>query len=234
MKNYKSILVLPDLHIPFHHPDAFEFLDAVSRKYKPEHHVCLGDEVDQHCMSFHNSIDDLGYSASSELEKSIWYLHDLYALFPKMKVVDSNHGSLLFRKAKANGIPISVFKKWSEILEAPKGWVWSHDYSCKSGGKEIYFHHSLGKSVLRNSKNESVCFVQGHHHGQFDIQYWANPNSLYWGMTAGCLIDKKSIAFEYGKNNLPKPIVGCAMIIDGYPQLLPMKLKKNGRWTRKL
>jgi hypothetical protein len=32
-------------------------------------------------------------------------------------------------------------------------------------------------------------FVQGHHHGVFDIQYLGTPYLLNWGMTVGCLID---------------------------------------------
>ena len=75
-----------------------------------------------------------------------------------------------------------------------------------------------------------MCYIQGHHHGTFDIQYWANTKDIYWGMTAGCLVDNKSLAMAYGKNNLSKPILGCGLVIEGFPILIPMVLNSNGRW----
>ena len=74
-------------------------------------------------------------------------------------------------------------------------------------------------------------FVQGHHHGVFDIIYLGTPYSLNWGMTVGCLIDDASLAFAYNKNTLKRPIIGCGAILDGHPKLLPMILEKGGRWN---
>lgn len=234
---YNTVLVIPDLHVPYHHHQAFDFLDLVDRTYntgKRRKVVCLGDEVDHHSISFHDNDPDLPFSPSAELEKAIWYLKDLYALFPRVSVVESNHGSLVYRKGKHCGLPRSVFRSYREILEAPKGWVWTYDLTIKCGSKSVYFHHGQSKNVLRNSLFKSQCYVQGHHHGTFDIQYWANSENLFWGMTTGCLIDKDSYAFAYGRTNLPKPIIGCGVIINGYPKLIPMVLDKKGKWIGKI
>lgn len=232
--SYKTVLAIPDLHCPYHHKDAFKFLDCVNEKYKPDKIVCLGDEIDSHNISFHDTDPDLPFSASSELEKAIWHLSDLYLIFPRVTVIESNHSSLVYRKGKHHGIPRSVFKSYREILEAPKGWRWKFDATIRCGSKDVYFHHGLSKNVLRNSLNKSMCFVQGHHHGTFDIQYWANSLNLFWGMTAGCLVDKDSLAFAYGRNNLAKPILGCGLILNGYPKLIPMILDKKGNWIGKI
>ena len=64
---YKSVLVISDLHIPYHHPDAFAFLKALKTKYKFDHIVNIGDELDQHAISMHEHNPDL-YSAGHELE----------------------------------------------------------------------------------------------------------------------------------------------------------------------
>ena len=232
---YSKILVVPDLHCPFHHKDAFSFLKAVAKKYKPDLNVCLGDEVDYHAISFHDSDPDLPFSASTELEKAIWYLKDLYSLFPKMKVLESNHGSLVYRKAKHHGLPRSLFRDYNDVLNAPIGWTWHEDLiiTC-SNDRKVYFHHGHTKNALRNSQLRSMNYVQGHHHGTFDCQYWANSESIFWGVTSGCLIDRKEYAFNYARNNLPKPLLGCTMIIDGMPVLVPMLLNKKGRWTKKI
>ena len=62
---YKSVLVISDLHIPYHHPDAFEFLKALKKKYKPDLVVNIGDEIDQHSISMHDSNPDLPSSRGS-------------------------------------------------------------------------------------------------------------------------------------------------------------------------
>ena len=63
----QTILLIPDLHIPYHHPDSFAFLDAVKRKYKPTEVINLGDMEDNHAISFHESDADL-FSAGDELK----------------------------------------------------------------------------------------------------------------------------------------------------------------------
>ena len=234
IKEYKSILCISDLHCPYEHPDSFEFLKAVKQKYKPDKVVCLGDEVDHHAMSFHDSDPDLP-SAGDELLEAIEHLKPLYKLFPKVDVLDSNHGSMHYRKGKHHGIPRKYLRSYEEILEAPKGWKWHNDLIVRSSdGNDIYFHHGRGANVLKVSQEMSMRVVQGHYHNTFAIQYWGNPNNLYWGMQVGCSIDDKSLAFAYNKLIAKRPIIGHGIIVNGYPKLLPIVLDKHGRWIGKL
>lgn len=231
---YKSILVIPDQHFPFNHPDIIAFLKAVNKEHKPDKVVNLGDEVDLHSMSFHQKDSDL-MSPGDELKTAINRLKPLYQLFPEVDVCESNHGSLVYRRGKWAGLPTSVMKSYNEILEAPKGWRWHSEIIIKaSDGEPIMFCHGLSADVLKNSKSKSMRFVQGHHHSKFEVRYWANSQRLYWGVTAGCLIDYKSLAYEYARLILDKPIIGCVVIKSGYPQLIPMVLKSDGRWCGEL
>lgn len=232
--NNSRILVISDLHCPYQHPDAVAFLRAVKAKYNPTRVILSGDEVDYHNISFHDSDPDLD-SAGKELEKAIAELKPLYKLFPKAEVLESNHGNLVLRKALAGGMSRKYFRTSREILEAPKGWTWHFDIVAKlPDGTQCYFHHSKGANVKKNSQAMGMSFVQGHHHESFEIQYWGNPNALLFGMTVGCLADGKSLAMAYSKNNLRRPIVGVAVIIDSRPILIPMVLNSKGRWIKKL
>lgn len=232
--NNKSILVISDLHCPYNHPDTVAFLKAIKKKYKPTRVILSGDEVDYHAISFHDADPDLD-SAGVELNKAIECLKPLYKLFPKAEILESNHGSLVFRKALANGLSRKFFKSPQEILEAPKGWTWHFDITLKlPDGTGCYFHHSKGANVKKNSQAMGLSFVQGHHHEAFEISYWGNPNALLFGMTVGCLVDPKSYALAYNKNNLKRPVIGLGLIIDSKAILVPMKLDKRGRWTGKL
>jgi hypothetical protein len=231
---YKRILVIPDQHFPYHHPDLLAFLRAIKSKYDPDKVVNLGDEIDAHSMSMHDHDPDLP-SPGDELELAIEKLSHLYKLFPEMEVLESNHGSLVYRRAKKNGLPKRVIKSYREILYAPKKWHWHHDLILKgSDGEKIMFQHGLSNDCMKNSKNKSMRFVQGHHHSRFEIRYWANTEKLFWGVTSGSLVDYKALAFEYGKLILDKPIIGVTMIINSYPILIPMVLNSRGRWIEKL
>ena len=232
--NNKRILIISDLHCPYQHQDAVRFLKAIKSKYKPTRVILSGDEVDNHAISFHDSDPDLS-SAGDELQKAIKALKPIYEMFPVAEVLESNHGSLVIRKAIANGLSRKFFRSPGEILEAPKGWTWHFDISLVlPTGFYCYFHHSKGQNAKRNSQALGSSFVQGHHHEQMDIQYWGNPHALLFGMTVGCLVDDKALAMAYNKNNLKRPVIGCGIISNGIPQLIPMVLSKNGRWTGKL
>jgi hypothetical protein len=233
-KDNSCILVISDMHIPFEHRDTFEFLAAVKKKYQPTQVVCVGDELDKHQLSFHDSDPDLP-GASDELEQGIKKLQVLYKLFPVMRLIDSNHGSMVYRKAKHHGIPRKYIKDYGDVLGAPKGWTWHMDLTLKvPGGNNVYFHHGLSKDVMKVVNQRGMCVVQGHYHTEFRIGYSGNPQSLLWGMNVGCSIDSHSLAFAYDKTNLGRPIIGHGIIINGLPKLLPIQLDKNGRWTKEV
>lgn len=233
-KNNDRILIISDLHAPYMHPDAVKFLAALKKKYKPTRVVSVGDEVDKHAMSFHDSDPDLD-SAGVELEKAIKQLQPLYKLFPKMDIMDSNHGSMVFRKAKHHGIPVAYIRDYQEVLRAPKGWVWHNDlYLQYKNNAPIYICHGISANVMKAVQLRGVSVVQGHYHSSFGVGYISNPHNLLFGLQVGCMVDKKSLAFAYAKLNLKRFILGAGVIINGVPTAIPMQLNLNGRWTGKL
>jgi len=228
------VLIISDTHYPYQHPDTYDFLKKIKEEYDPDKVVHIGDEIDGHSISFHNTDPDL-LSPSQEFEKAIDELRDLYKMFPNVDLVESNHGSLVYRKAKAHGLPASVIKPYREMLDAPKGWNWHKELVLVlSDGRPCLFHHGKTSSPMKLSKNMSMSSVQGHYHSKFQINYWANPIDLYFDMYVGCLIDDKSLAFAYNKTTIDRPLIGCAMIIKGQPVLLPMVLDGSGNWIGKL
>ena len=227
----KSILVISDMHLPYHHKDLLSFLKAIKTKYSPDRIVCIGDEVDYHAISFHAHDPDL-FSPADELKSAILHLKQIYKLFPKVDVIDSNHGSLVYRKAKAMGLPRNVFKSYNAILEAPKYWKWHNDLTLTmSDGNKVFFHHGKSSAVGKLSKNMSMSSVQGHYHSRFEIFHWANPTGLFFDMRVGCLINDHSMAFAYNKTTMDRPIIGCGIILDGQPKLLPLIKDNKSRWT---
>lgn len=230
----RRILIISDTHFPYHHHDAIPFLNAMHRKYDFTRIIHVGDEIDLHSASFHDKDPNL-YGASHELEKAIGELRKLYALFPKVEIMESNHGALYKRKIKHHGLPESILRSSREILEAPKGWVWKEDVLIKlPNGQLVYVCHGKSSNALAMSKQLGMCTVNGHFHTQFGIQKWSTPFTTNWAMVVGCLIDKNSRAYGYQKNEVMKPVIGCGMIIDSQPRLELMQVGSDGRWLKKL
>lgn len=229
MKN-ECVLVISDLHVPYQHPDAIDFLRAVKKKYRPDRIVNIGDEVDNHAMSYHDSDPDL-MSAGDELRAARKKIQELEKIFPQMDLVDSNHGSLYYRKAKTHGIPQCALLPYNELLGVGAGWKWHNELTLKlSDGNYCYFHHGRAADVTKVSQAHGMNAVQGHYHEKYKIEYWGNSLGLYWGMQVGCLVNDDSLALAYNNTNLKRPVIGCGIIIDGQPMLLPLIMNKRGRW----
>lgn len=235
MAKNSRVLVISDLHAPFYHKDTVPFLRAIKEHLNPDRVILTGDEIDGNSFSFHDKDPDMPFSPSSELEKAIEHLEPIYDLFPKADILESNHGSLVYRRGKHGGIPRSVFRDYREILRAPKGWNWSSELVLKlSDGRDCYFHHGRSSNGLKLSQAMGMNTVQGHHHSLFNIEYHSTPRDVFWSMIVGCMIDDKSLAFSYNKLQMKRPLIGCAIILDGQPKLLPMILDSKGNWIRKI
>ena len=227
----QRVLLISDLHIPYQHKDAVEFLQHLKTKYKPTRVICLGDECDKHSLSFHLSNPDLP-SAGDELKKALPIIAELYKLFPVMDILASNHGSMIYRKAEANGLPKAYIKSYNEVLGVDENWKWHNDLTITlPNGQSCYGHHGKASDVLKLSQIMGMSCYQGHYHESYGVKYWANPNGLYFALQTGCLVDNHSLAFNYNNVNLKKPIIGTALIVDSLPVLEPMVLDNEGRWV---
>ena len=122
---YKRVLVISDLHIPYHHKDSFVFLKEIKKQYKPDFIVNIGDLLDFHAISMHSHNPDLP-SAGDELKLSKQYVKELESIFPNMIEVESNHSSLVYRRALRFGMSKEFLKNYGDFLGTKK-WKWADD-----------------------------------------------------------------------------------------------------------
>ena len=109
------ILVISDLHIPYHHKDSINFLRAIKKKYKPNIILNSGDEADFHGISMHDSEPSLDCQYKETL-KAREVFKELESMFPEMTLVHSNHGSMLYRRGKKHGIPNYMLRDYNEVI----------------------------------------------------------------------------------------------------------------------
>lgn len=228
----QRILLVSDMHLPYGHQDTLPFLAYLKAKYKPTRVICLGDELDKHSLSFHSHDPDLA-SPSDELARALPMIKQLKKMFTKMDILESNHGSLAYRRAKANGIPRGYLKSYNDVLGVDSDWVWHYEMTITLPNKDkVYLHHGKTADIKKLSMSLGMCAVSGHYHETFKVDYWANSLGLYWGMNVGCLINDKSLAFAYNNCNLKRPIVGTGLIINSHPVLVPLLMNEGGGWIK--
>lgn len=222
-KKTLTTLYIPDLHIPFHHPDAFSFLKDIKKEFKPDIVVCLGDEVDMCALSFHDKDPDMPGSTQEYLD-CLEPLGQLYEMFPNVLVNTSNHTSRPFRMAHKVGLPSQMLRTYAEFLKAPKGWSW-HDRIIINNVVSIHGDPKSGRNAAWSwMKDHAMSTVIGHIHGHGGVIYSASPFKQTFAANAGCLIDPQSIAFRYGNKYANKATLGCVIVKDSMnAHFIPMR-----------
>jgi len=221
------VLVIPDMHHPWCHPDALEFLKVVRETYKTTHVVCLGDEVDLHSMSRYPKDPDAP-NVSREIAQAVEMLTPFYREFPNVMVCESNHTVRLWKRAFESGLPSSFLPAVAKVLNAPDGWVWRNSWEIDG----VFYHHGdMGVSgqtahiMLMKKLKKSV--VVGHFHSYAGVNF----EGTYFAMNTGCLIDPEALCFKYAKNIPIPPNLGCGIVIGGMEaRFIPMHVNSEGRW----
>lgn len=230
-----NVIFISDLHIPYQHPDAFEFLEELKAHIdEPAKVVCLGDMVDIHHTQWHNANPDcMGpedeYQAACDIMR-----RNLFKTFPKMEICNSNHGIRYDRIMKLANIPGGVRKKLTQrrIWDAPPGWKWADQVKIKLGdGSIVVAEHGdkCRQFDARAKQGFSYHTVTGHYHTKGGvIWYTSGEGKTRFSVSAGCLIDPNQPAFGYTHH---KPVLGTAAIINDEPHFFRMVLDKHGRWN---
>lgn len=226
----ETVLVIPDLQIPFEHPDALAFIIELEARLNPTEIISVGDEVDQMALSRYDPDPDAD-GPTVELSRSIDALQDWYAAFPEMKVCESNHTVRVYKKAFAAGIPTAYMRDVKEWLDAPPGWEWRKSWAIDG----VRYEHGDAQGGMFAARNIAIrnrqSTVIGHHHSHGAVFYIANESEMIFGMNVGCLIDINAIAFRYAKDATFKPTLGAGVVANGVPYFVPMLINEQGRWT---
>ncbi len=216
----RIIGIIGDTHIPFTHPDYLDFCKGTFAKYAVNEIVHIGDLVDNHAISYHESNPD-GMSAGDELEEAIEALKPWFDAFPRVKWVTGNHDKLPGRKAHTHGIPRQMLRR--NIYGIPDGWENAESFEIDG----VLYCHGIGAGGINGhrvlAQKRGMSCVIGHLHTSAGVAYTATHSGLQrFGLNVGCGIDHKSYAMEYAKE-FGRPTLGCGVVIDGkYAHFVPM------------
>jgi len=220
----KSILLISDTHFPYAHPKLFEFLKNIKNTFKPDRVFHLGDLTDQYMFSSYSKIPEAD-NTSVELTRTRKQIKQLGALFPDMILMSSNHDDRIYKRSRIGGVPKELLLPYNKMIGADNfNWKWVQDYTIRLPNKRhLYMCHTRAGTAQTVTQILGMSVAVGHHHNQFGIRYTATPRGDNFSIDCGCLIDDDSYAFAYNRQSIIRPMLGCSIIIESEPFLLPFK-----------
>ena len=211
ISDINNVLVIGDLHAPFTKFGYLEFCKAMYYKYKCNQVVFIGDLLDNHFSSFHDTDPD-GMGGREELYKAKTQIAEFYKAFPKAKVVLGNHDRIPARKAFSNNLSSSWIKTIDEVLDVPN-WEFAEEFIIDG----VLYTHGEGRQARNRVQQELISVVQGHWHSKTYYETFASERQFLFAMQVGCGIDRKSYAAAYARH-FQKPQINVGIVMD------------NGRW----
>jgi len=220
-----NTLVIGDTHLPFVHRHYLEFCKGVEREYGIKRVCHVGDIVDNHSISFHDHDPD-GMSPGDELKAAQSTLKRWTRAFPNVMCAVGNHDELGRRKAYAHGLPKAYMRSFREIYGLPD--TWRFRFEWRFGNWRMT--HGTGSSghdgAFKRAVSGRISTAMGHIHTAASVKHHASSKDIIWAMQVGCGIDRKSFAYNYGRDFADKPILGCGVVLENgtLPLFVPMPM----------
>lgn len=211
------ILCIGDAHEPYAHPKYLDFCRRKADEFKCNTFISVGDFVENHAISYHERNPDLD-GPKAELAMAIRKLTLWRKAFPDMQVCIGNHDSLPERKIMTAGLTAKTFTGYVNYYETP-GWKWKSEIIIPAFHHRLWFKHSWAKGTMAKGGVGGYSIICGHTHTEAGVKWSQFPGHSSFSLYVGCGINMKSAAFDYAKHNGNLPVISCATIIDGEPQI---------------
>jgi predicted phosphodiesterase len=208
MKKERRILVVGDIHAPFCLDGYLEFCKDVYAKYNLNQVVFIGDILDNHYASYHET-DPNGMSGGTELDYAIAQVTKWADAFPIADVVIGNHDRIIMRKAFSSSVPMEWIRSYNEVLGTD--WDWSERVVYDN----VQYVHGEGGTARTKAKNDMMSTVSGHIHTQAYCEWLVGRNFRVFGMQVGCGIDADSYGAAYARH-FKRQAIGCGVVLGGH------------------
>lgn len=152
MSRLAPILIIPDVHIPYHDPKAWSLMLKAARGFKPEVIVVLGDFADFYAVSSFKKDPLRANQLDVEIKACNAKLDELDALGAKEKhFIAGNHCDRLERYLKDKAPELFTMLSVDELFKLKKrGWTYTPYRSDIKVGK-AYFTHDAGGPTGRQA-----------------------------------------------------------------------------------
>lgn len=164
----EPILIVPDLHAPYHSKPGWDLLMQVARAIKPQHIVVIGDFADFYAVSAHDKSPDRAHRFAEELEVCDALLDELDSLGATDKLyVEGNHENRLERYLMKSPELHGVVSTSKLLKLEQRGWEFV-PYKRHAARGAVHFTHDVGaagrNAVFRALDVYQHSVVTGHTH----------------------------------------------------------------------
>lgn len=227
-----DILCIPDLHMPFHHKRALEYIfKEFIEKVKFTHIVQLGDLLDQY--SFSRFTKKNLYMPHRELkdgrEAAVKMWERIRAAQPQAKLIQhlGNHDDRIAKKAQ-DKLPEGqeLIQYGIDELYRFEGVYTIYDSRQENFIQDICFHHGYLTKLGDGAKYVQGKFVHGHTH-RGGVIYYPNRNGQYWELDCGHLADYKQEPMRYRAQKITNSNLGLGRIDKHGPRFIHLDLESD-------
>ena len=220
-KGVRIVGVIPDIHVPYQHKKALEFLSRTFVQRGVTDIVCIGDFFD---FNWHSKkyVKNYNIMGPTETKKASQRILDMFANeFPYMSFVWGNHD---FRIVSSNeddyfeDVEVAIRRTYS----VPSTWKFDMQFVID----DVCYIHGTGVSgqngALTMMRTKRMSTVIGHTHSFASVVYSNNGIETNFAMNVGCLVDLDAPVFDYGVTNREKPVLACGIVYSkSYAEVVP-------------
>lgn len=202
MAKLEPILVVPDLHAPYHDKKAWNLMLSAARDLRPKHIVIIGDFLDFYSVSSHSKDPHRALNLSKEIETGLKCLDELDALKATNKIyISGNHCDRLDRYLRDKAPELYDFMNVPELLKLKKrGWKWVPYKDDIQIGK-MNFTHDVGVAGRFSTYNALDTYqhsiITGHAHRMSYVVEGNAKGEFKLSAQFGWLGDAKSIDYMH-------------------------------------
>ena len=196
----RKILVLPDLHAPYHDARALDLIEKVVRKERPSHLVIIGDWADCHAVSAHQKTPERRLYWQEEIETAAAALCRVRPWGDELAVCEGNHETRLSRYLMEHAPELSSTHASIRELLGVTAKEW-HPYRTHFSIAGMSFTHDLGHSGPNSLKQTmdafGACITFGHTH-RLGVHYDGNVDGSHRvAMNVGWLGDESHVNYMH-------------------------------------
>jgi len=166
----KSILFIPDSHIPYQDPVAFSLVMKVVKAVQPDVLVILGDFADFYQVSDHLKHPSRWESFDSEVQqcKKLLRKLELYAPDSRRYYIMGNHEYRLDRYLAKNAPDLNPYISVNQLLELDVNLWQIVQYKEDIHIGPLWITHDVGESGIHSTRKAGISYqdnvIIGHNH----------------------------------------------------------------------
>jgi predicted phosphodiesterase len=221
------ILIVGDLHMPYHNKQAMRKLYETLKQLKPTHIVQIGDLYDQY--SFSRFTKKNITTSTQELRRArndgvqFWKQCKKLARSANCYQLLGNHDIRLTKRI-ADKVPeaYEFVKEELNRLYTFEGVKTIYDERELLKIGNVSFHHGYLSQLGAHSKSHGCNIVVGHSHTG-GVVFEQRAGKIIWELNAGYLADEASEPLRYRPTKTSKWTLGVGFIDSFGPRFIPFK-----------